>query len=127
MRHTLIIEDREYDFLSNSGTAIIYKHIFKSDLLIELDKVIKKKKNIEKAEALETIEHLAFVMNIQATRSFREIYNQTDEVDFLEWISQFEEGTFYDSDLVISIINIWNVNTKGLSESKNQAGLPAEK
>ena len=127
MREVLIIEDREYEFLSNSGTAIIYKHIFKSDLIIELDKVTKKKKNIEKAEALESIERLAFVMNIQATKGFREIYNQTDEVDFLEWISQFEEGTFYDSELVVGIIRIWNNNTIGLSESKNLASLPAEK
>lgn len=116
MRNCLNIRDKEINIEGNAGTALIYKTTFGNDLLVELNKFINSN---EQAEAMMTIKKLAYVMNRQTEEDFKKIYGKLNELDFLEWLSQFEEQDFYSNDVINTIIGTWNSNLKVTSESKN--------
>lgn len=126
MYKAIEIGGKRIELTSNAATPRLYQRIFKQDLLKAFSS-INTDDNTEKAvlgdSELETIEmckRLAYVLNMQATKPFREAYSTTDEIDYLEWLSQFEEDDFYKSEVLLDIIGVWQKSAHTTIESKNQ-------
>ena len=127
MYKTIDIEGKPVEFLSNAATPRVYQATFHKDILREFSNLDKDELGSDEAlEAAEMIKRLAFIMNIQATKPFREYYGKLTDADYVEWLSQYEDDTLFDKDLLLQIVGVWKKNAKTSIEPKNQASPQSE-
>lgn len=117
------IGGKPVELTSNAATPRLYQKIFGTDLLREFaaidTKAITESDNIEGIDTLEIVKQLAFVLNMQATRPFRDIYGKATNVDYVEWLTGFEEEDFYNADTLIEIIGVWQKSARTSVQAKN--------
>lgn len=118
MRNVVRIGDRQVEMLGNAATALLYKQTFREDLLRAVASLSGAKEE-DLIQAIEKLQKLAFIMNQQATKEFKNIVNKLTEEDFILWLSDFEETDFQDPQTFAAILSTWNKNLSGSSESKN--------
>lgn len=112
MRKTLLIDDKEMEFEANAGTAVLYKRAFGSDLL-------KITQGLDDAESIETVQRLAFIMNIQTKGKTSQMLKDATEEKFFDWICQFSTEAFWEKKIIIDIVELWFSQQKTSSTSKN--------
>lgn len=117
MRANVTVGSVELDLLSNGATAIIYKNAFHIDLLKALATM--KEEDAGSDHTFEIITRLAYVMNMQATKPFKELMNSLTDEAFIEWLWQFETDDFQNAEVILNIMSLWNRNIKGTSTAKN--------
>lgn len=116
------IDGKPLELLSNAATPRIYKTIFRSDLFSDFTSLdVSAIKDGNDFKALEIIKQLTYVLNIQATKPFREYYGKVTEDDYIEWLTGFEEEAFYDPDVLIQIIGVWQKSVTSSVAEKNAA------
>lgn len=118
MRNVIQIGDKEVEMLGNAATALLYKQAFHEDLLRAVASLSGAKEE-DLIQAIEKLQKLAFIMNQQATKEFKDIVNKLTEEDFILWLSDFEENDFQEPSCFSAILGTWNRNLMGSSESKN--------
>lgn len=101
---------------SNAGTALIYKRLFKSDLIKEIANA---NTDDERLGVIETLQQLAFVMAKQGEGLSLDKLLSLTEKDYIEWLMSFEPGTFEDVDTIMGLLALWRGQNVVTSESKN--------
>ena len=113
---SLKVDGQEIPFKTSAALPRIYRQLFGSDVFIDLNnirsKVGKSKKTELPADALSTIENLAYCMAKHADPSI------SDDVN--EWLSQFSTTAIYM--IAQDIMLMWNEEQKTTSTPKNQRG-----
>lgn len=121
MYTTMELGGKRVELTSNAATPRLFQKIFGKDLLVEFSKIDLSDVKGEKAlGVLDTLKSLAFVLNMQATRPFRECYSKLTELDYLEWLGQFEEEDFYNPQTLIDIVKAWQKSAVTSVEAKNE-------
>lgn len=123
MYKAIDIGGKRVELQSNAATPRLYQKIFNKDLMLEFSK-LDTDSMLEGSDAsglatLGLIKSLCFTLNMQATRPFRDCYGMLDEVDYVEWLTKFEDEDFYDPDTLIQIIAVWQKSISGSAISKN--------
>lgn len=113
MRKTLLIDDKEMEFEANAGTAVLYKRAFGTDLL----KITTQ--GLDDAESIDTIQKLAFIMNIQTEGKTSQMLKNATEEKFFEWVCQFSTEAFWEKEIIKGIVQLWISQQKTSSASKN--------
>jgi hypothetical protein len=121
MYTTMELGGKRVELTSNAATPRLFQKIFGKDLLVEFSKIDLSDVKGEKAlGVLDTLKSLAFVLNMQATKPFRECYSKLTEFEYLEWLGQFEEEDFYDPQALIDIVKAWQKSAVTSVEAKNE-------
>lgn len=121
MYTTMELGGKRLELTSNAATPRLFQKIFGKDLLVEFSKIDLSDVKGEKAlGVLDTLKSLAFVLNMQATRPFRECYSKLTELEYLEWLGQFEEEDFYNPQTLIDIVKAWQKSAVTSVEAKNE-------
>ena len=121
MYTTMELGGKRLELTSNAATPRLYQKIFGKDLIVEFSKMdLSNVKGEEAIRALDTIKSLAFVLNMQATKPFRECYSKLTELEYLEWLEQFEDEDFYDSQALINIVKAWQKSAVTSVDAKNE-------
>ena len=109
------IGDKGIPMLSNAATAILYKQIFKQDLLVFMDRLGKASEAGKMIEgANDVILQLAYVMATQAEKTgFRDKNFET----YIEWLCQFEPLEIEAA--AADIFAVYKANTRTASKPKN--------
>lgn len=121
MYTTMELGGKRVELTSNAATPRLFQKIFGKDLLVEFNRIdLSDIKGEEALRALDTIKSLAFVLNMQATRPFRDCYCKLTELEYLEWLEQFEDEDFYDPQALINIVKAWKKSAVTSVEAKNE-------
>lgn len=121
MYTTMELGGKRVELTSNAATPRLFQKIFGKDLLVEFSKIDLSDVKGEKAlGVLDTLKSLAFVLNMQATKPFRECYSKLTELEYLEWLGQFEDEDFYDPQALIDIVKAWQKSAVTSVDSKNE-------
>lgn len=126
MEKTIMIDGRPVPFKATGNTPRLYRALFLRDIFSDISKL---SKAIEKATkegedretildvgSLEIFENVAYVMAKQADSSVPEIGS---------WLDDFSVFSIYE--ILPQIIELWNLNTAQIAESKkNIAELTAK-
>lgn len=115
---TAKINGKEYQFMFNANTAELYYQVFKEDLTI----ITLNLKNKDSQEFIKNnrIQKLAYITNMQASKTIRELWGRIDFISYLEWANQFQGGDFItNSEVSQAIISGWTENIVTTSKIKN--------
>lgn len=126
MERTIMIDGRPVPFKATGNTPRLYRALFLRDIFADISKL---SKAIDKAQketdesgsildvgSLEIFENVAYVMAKQADRTVPEIGT---------WLDEFNVFSIYE--ILPQIIELWNLNTEQIAESKkNIAELTAK-
>lgn len=126
MEKTIMIDGQPVAFKATGNTPRLYRALFLRDIFADISKLAKAidKATKEDAESgsildvgsLEIFENVAYVMAKQADSSIPEIG---------EWLDAFSVFSIYE--ILPQIIELWNLNTAQIAESKkNIAELTAK-
>lgn len=112
MRKTLVINEREYEFVANAATPIVYRMKFNEDLFGLISKLSTSEEDLNNGivppETIDVFSKVAYIMAIQANKAIK--------ADFIEWLEQFE---MFDIIAVMpDIIELWNTNQITTAEAK---------
>lgn len=122
MKKTIKIGNQEVELVSTALTSIAYKRLFNDDILTSLGVLhAGTKEGAVAADTVEDMMKLAYVMHKQATVSVKELLS-LDEIDYYEWINNFDRTDFYAADVITSVISVWSGNLATSVESKNVEG-----
>lgn len=122
MRKEIHIGDTTFDAVANAFTPILYRQIFHKDFMAEMQGFtrLKGKKSEtytdeDTALALDrsqSFSRMAFVMKEQATdKTVKDLVKLT-ELDFYEWLVNFEPTAFDDIATITDILSLWRSNTE---------------
>lgn len=116
MRKTIEIDGVKTDFEANAGTTMLYKRAFDKDVFVEISSFSNSKG--EEARAVDSIERLAYIMNIQSRGlTLSEMLAEVSEENYYEWLCQFSGGAFIN--VLKEIVGLWLNQSKTTSKSKN--------
>lgn len=133
MTKEIVIGEKTYTFRSTAAIPRMYRMKFNRDIFIDMEKLAKdiedseRKQEAERKAAesagieymessslpissLEMFENIAYLMHRHGDPS------QPADID--EWLSQFETFNIYE--VLPDILELWNLNNKGMSESKKK-------
>lgn len=113
---TVKINDKDYNFVFNSNTSELYYQVFNEDLF---DLTIKSKEDNSLLLRRNRLSKLAYITNMQAKKSVRELSGRLNMTTYLEWADQFDNGTFLTGPAAMDIVNAWNDSFSTKSEEKN--------
>lgn len=120
--------DTELKLKSSAATPILYRQMYKKDLI----KTVMSLKNLQKdtkeetAKALEFgdgfefldfIKELAFIMNIEATTQGTEIFKVLTFENYVNFLTSYDEQIFTAN--AGDILGVWSGSQTGTSNSKN--------
>lgn len=127
MYNKIEIGGKPLELTSNAATPRLYQKVFGRDLLKSFANLSIDEGSTEALDALDLIQGLAFVMNLQSQgKPFREIYTRTTDLDYLDWLEQFEDDDFKDPDKLREIVATWSSSARTSVQAKNQASPRSE-
>ena len=110
----IMVDGQEVPFKTSAALPRLYRQFFNSDIFIDLNnirtKVGKNKKTELPADALSTIENLAYCMAKHADQDI------PDKVE--DWLAQYSTTAIYM--IAQQIMEMWNEEQKTTSTPKNQ-------
>lgn len=127
---------QKYELTVNSATALVYKQVFKTEIMKELSQIdIKAMSQLSKLSKEDQIASimansqdilticdifikLGFIM-IRQGLPFQEYWNRTTYDDYVEWRATQESKTLMTPEFIGGVANLWMDDQKGNSESKN--------
>lgn len=122
MKKDIHIGDATFDAVANAFTPILYRQIFHKDFMTEMQGFakLKGKKTTEYTDedtALaidrsQSFSRLAYVMKEQATdKTVKDLVKLT-ELDYYEWLVNFEPTAFDDITAITDILSLWRSNAE---------------
>lgn len=118
---TITINGKEYNFAFNANTSELFYQVFGEDLTkITFDLKDNKMALMEKNR----LPKLAYIANMQAEKSIRELSNRLNVGLYMEWLEQFPAGAFItDAEVIRAVQSGWiNSCTATIKEVKNPTG-----
>lgn len=113
-----IINGKEYKFMFNANTLELYFQVFKEDLATLM--LFEFKNDNQLIMKNQRCPRLAYIANMQASHSFRELSNRLSMENYMEWLEQFPAGTFfYNVDALKAVVGGFNENIAASVEIKN--------
>lgn len=122
MKKNIRVGGTEVPCVANAFTPILYRQVFRRDFMAEMQSFAKLKgKTVteytdeDKALAFdrkESFAALAFVMKEQATDKKTSELVKLSQIDYYEWLSQFEPMAFDDVTTITDILNLWRGNAE---------------
>ena len=113
MFKSITMNDREMGMLANAASPLLYKSVFKTDLLQEIQKMD------PNAPDVGLVMRLAFILSMQADKKKVEDFRKLTEDDFIEWLEQFEPFELIEHGN--DIMQLYAMNTKSTSIPKKGA------
>lgn len=136
MINSIYFENNELKLKSSAATPILYREMFKKDLIktVMAFQTIKdslpaegeEQKDDEKVKAfletnglefLDFLKELAFIMNLEATVPATDIFSKLNFTQYVVFLSSYDEQIFYKNSS--EIMSVYNASTKTASKSKN--------
>lgn len=120
MRQIVRLGDKEMEFKASAATPILYKQVFKSDLLKDIG-TLKENKGDDTEKASQTIDifqQLAFIMYLEGNCSADDIWSKLSQQEYIRFLMSVDNNAIVSNATVF--LAIYNGNTKTLSESKNE-------
>lgn len=118
MKEIINIGGRDEYFKASAATAILYRQLFKTDLLTDIGDASKKDNDFDKANSFtDAIQQLAFIMWCEGNFKGSELYQNLTTDKYIEWLLQIDA-----LDLTAAagqVIALWRGNFKSNSEIKN--------
>lgn len=114
---TVTINEKEYQFVFNANTPELYYQAFNEDLF---ELTLKSKDDNQILLRRNRLTKLAYIANMQARKTVRELAGRLNITTYLEWAEQFNCGTFLTGTAALEIINAWNDSFGTKAEIKNQ-------
>lgn len=115
---TATINEKEYQFVFNANTAELYYQVFGEDL-IELTLKLKEDKTLFHKRG--RLQKLAFITNMQASKSIKELSNRLTMSMYFEWCEQFDAGAFIAGSAANdAILTGWVESFASTATEKNQ-------
>lgn len=113
------IGEKEMEFKSSAATPILYKKLYKEDLLVDLSslKGIKDKYQ-QGAKMTELVDQLAYIMYAEANLSANELFMKLNLNDYIAWLMSIETAELEKNSA--SIIKLYQGNTSTTSTTKNE-------
>ena len=126
MEKTIMIDGRPVPFKATGNTPRLYRTVFRRDIFRDINELAKavdkaNKEGIDRGSvldvaSLEIFENVAYIMAKQADSTIPNIEN---------WLDAFNVFSVYE--IMPQIIELWNLNTEQIAESKkNIAELTAK-
>jgi len=130
MNKEITIGKKTLKMASNALTPILYRQIFKKDFLKEITGLIglkdKKAKDYTEqdindvASRSEAFGRLAFVMAKQSELEKASELVKLTEIDYFEWLSNFDAQSFTNASTMTEILKLWKGNAEDSQvEAKN--------
>ena len=118
MTKEINIGGKVYKFKSTAAIPRMYRLKFNRDIFLDMERLAKDieiSENPEEASSipinsLEMFENIAYLMNIHGDPS--------QPADINVWLEQFDTFNIYE--ILPEILELWNLNNKGMSESKKK-------
>ena len=118
MKEIINIGGRDEYFKASAATVILYRQLFKTDLLKDIGGASKKENDIDKAnDATDAIQQLAFIMWCEGNYKDDEIFQNLTLNKYIAWLLQIDP--FELTRAGKKIIALWRGNFKSNSEIKN--------
>ena len=122
MKKDISVGGKALPCVANAFTPILYRQIFHKDFMTEMTSFSKLKgkkpsdyTDEDTATALErtqSFSRLAFVMKEQATdKTIKELV-KLNELDYYEWLSQYEPSDFNDVSTITDVLTLWRGNSE---------------
>ena len=112
------VGDAEMEFKASACTPILYKKLFKEDLLVELASITKTGDEVQQGSKMQDlINQLAYIMYAEANLSSKELFSKLKEEDFMEWLLNIEPSELLKNSA--NIIDLYRGNNSQTSNSKN--------
>lgn len=109
MEKYIEIDGRKIKFKATAATPRIYRIKFRSDLMVDLNRLAKASVNNDfSVPDLELFENVAYIMARQADDSIPD--------NVIDWLDDF--STFAIRDILPGILELWKANTETQIESK---------
>lgn len=120
--------DETMELRASAGTPILYREMFKKDLIktvLNFRKYIKESEeeteqaleNGDQFELLDFLKQLAFIMNLEATVPSTELFKKLTFDNYLAFLCSYDDKIFTSN--TGSIMATWSGSNVGMSESKN--------
>ena len=90
---TATINEKEFQFVFNANTAELYYQVFGEDL-IELTLKMRQENDKTIFHKRSRLQKMAFIANMQAEKSIKELSNRLTMAMYFEWSEQFDAGEF---------------------------------
>ncbi len=118
MTKEISISGKMYKFRSTAAIPRMYRLKFCRDIFVDMEKLSKdieisdnpKEASSIPVNSLEMFENIAYLMNKHGDPS------QPDDINV--WLEQFDTFNIYE--ILPEILALWNLNNKGMSESKKK-------
>lgn len=98
----------------NAATPVIFKRVFKKNLINEFTLIDKK----EEDEKIELIQQMFFIMAESAQKPINELLSMTD-IDYIEFLTGFGMTELLDENILKTVTELWSDNIEVTSEPKN--------
>lgn len=129
MQKTINIGGKDTLCTCNALTPYLYTQIFRKDFLTQImgfrnmagktAETINDNDVSEISKRTAAFAEMAFVFAKQAEiKTAAELVKLT-EIDFYNWLANFEQGAFMNAETMTEILSLWQGNTAGTTESKN--------
>lgn len=121
---SVTVGERELQLLANAATPLLYKQLFKTDLMRVFSGM--DAENIDTTvEVMNLLPSLCYVMNKQAEDFSFSSFNKLTEADYISWLCDFGPMDFtYAAE---EILNVYLGTSKATSISKKKVGKVNEK
>lgn len=102
MRKEVMIGDKKVELLANAATPYRFRSIFHRDLLTLLSET-----QASPLSSVDIITQLAFTMMKQAEGADM---TKIKEDDFIAWLEGIESDVFWDQNVLVEILSVYNKN-----------------
>lgn len=116
---TLTLNGKEFNFVFNSNTCELYYQTFNEDLF---ELTLKSKEDNTLLLKRNRLVKMAYIANMQAKKSVRELCGRMNMTTYLEWADQFDNGAFVSGETATAIVTAWNDSFGSTSKEKNPTG-----
>lgn len=121
---TIKIADKEVEMRGSALTSVIYKELFGSDVLVEVEHMRTIEDKIELySQSVVIYRQLGFVMAWQASNKEKtaEKMKSLTEYEYFAWLDELDDTGFSDPNYIKEVQTLWRDITKVTAIAKNAA------
>ena len=122
MKKDISVGGKGVPCVANAFTPILYRQVFRKDFMTEMQSFSKLKgKKVNEytdedtalaLERTQSFSRLAFIMKEQASDKPVKELVKLSELDYYEWLTEFELTTFNDITTITDILTLWRGNSE---------------
>lgn len=119
MNKKIMLGDKEIEFSCSAATPILYKKLFRQDLLLDFSALKSfETKEEQGAKMNEIVAQLAYIMYLEANISAQEIFRVLNFEKYIEWLITIEPSQLEKKST--EFIELYSGNSVQTSSPKNE-------